>query len=94
MADRDHRARARELRSALLRAAAGSDGPLTAADLVPTATATTNANAAIAVPRGTYAEMHRALLHQVVGEAGSIRKAARQLAVPRSTLAAWLSGAG
>jgi len=83
----------RELRNALLRAAAGSDGPLTAADLVPTATATTNANAAIAVPRGTYAEMHRALLHQVVGEAGSIRKAARQLAVPRSTLAAWLSDA-
>ncbi|MBK9757171.1 MAG: sigma 54-dependent Fis family transcriptional regulator [Nannocystis sp.] len=81
----------RELHNALLRAAATADGPLTAADLVPTARAA--APPAIAVPRGTYAEMHRALLHRVVDDAGSIRKAALQLAIPRSTLAAWLHGA-
>ena len=81
----------RELHNNLLRAAAAADGPLTAADLVPAARAA--APPAIAVPRGTYAEMHRALLHRVVDEAGSIRKAALQLAVPRSTLAAWLHAA-
>jgi transcriptional regulator of acetoin/glycerol metabolism len=69
---------------------------LTAADLIPGPGpgGPPSSGPAIAVPRGTYAEMHRALLHQVVDEAGSIRKAARQLEVPRSTLAAWLSGAG
>jgi len=82
----------RELRNALLRAAAAGDGPLTATDLVPLARRSTVA-AAIAVPRGTWAQMHRALLNQVVDEAGSIRKAAAQLAVPRSTLAHWLSAA-
>ena len=40
--------------------------------------------------RGTYAAMHRTLLELVVREAGSIRKAAARLAVPRSTLCAWL----
>ncbi len=80
----------RELRNALLRAAAAADGPLTATDLVPRPTRAA-AGPAIAVPRGTYAQMHRALLHHVVDEAGSIRKAARELAVPRSTLASWLA---
>ena len=81
----------RELHNALLRAAAAVDGPLTAADLLPAARAPDPP--AIAVPRGTWAEMHRALLHRVVAEAGSIRKAALELAVPRSTLAAWLHAA-
>ncbi|MFY0531255.1 hypothetical protein [Nannocystis pusilla] len=42
------------------------------------------------MPRGTYAAMHRRMLELVVREAGSIRKAAAQLDVPRSTLCAWL----
>ena len=87
----------RELRNAVLRAAAACDGPLTALDLVPPARAGSGRASddppAIAVPRGTWAQMHRALLHQVVDEAGSIRKAAAQLAIPRSTLAHWLSAA-
>ncbi len=85
----------RELRNALLRAAAGGDGPLTATDLIPPARARRDgvATSAFAVPRGTWAQMHRALLHQVVDEAGSIRKAAARLAVPRSTLAHWLAAA-
>jgi len=77
-----------KLHNALLRAAAAVDGPLTATDLLPAAR--TPAPPAIAVPRGTWAEMNRALLDRVVAEAGSIRKAAVALAVPRSTLAAWL----
>ncbi len=86
----------RELRNALLRAAAAGDGPLTATDLVPPPRhhghdRQDSHAAAIAVPRGTWAQMHRALLNQVVDEAGSIRKAAAQLAVPRSTLAHWLA---
>ena len=87
----------RELRNAVLRASANCDGPLTATDLIPPARAGSGRASddppAIAVPRGTWAQMHRALLHQVVDEAGSIRKAAAQLAVPRSTLAHWLSAA-
>ena len=86
----------RELRNALLRAAAACDGPLTAADLIPPVRPGQLAAcdpAAIAVPRGTWAQMHRALLHQLVDEAGSIRKAAARLEVPRSTLATWLSAA-
>jgi DNA-binding NtrC family response regulator len=85
----------RELRNAVLRAARACDGPLTAIDLIPPPRAgcgrASDDPPAIAVPRGTWAQMHRALLHQVVDEAGSIRKAAAQLAIPRSTLAHWLS---
>jgi hypothetical protein len=47
----------------------------------------------ISVPRGTYASMHAALLQKVVTEEGSIRRAARVLEVPRSTLGAWLRDA-
>ncbi len=42
------------------------------------------------IPRGDYRTMNRALLRQVVEEAGSVRKAARTLGVPRSTLGSWL----
>jgi DNA-binding NtrC family response regulator len=45
---------------------------------------------AIYVPRGDYASMQHSMLRQVVAEAGSIRRAARVLGVPRSTLGAWL----
>ena len=81
----------RELRNALLRAAAESDGPITGPDLVPRPLR--GVPGLIAVPKGTYLEMHGALLREVLREAGSIRRAAQQLAVPRSTLANWLRGA-
>jgi len=81
----------RELRNALLRAAAECDGPITGADLVPRARRSFTSGL-VAVPRGTYAEMQRHLLSEVLRETGSIRRAAQQLAVPRSTLAHWLRG--
>jgi transcriptional regulator with PAS, ATPase and Fis domain len=83
----------RELRNALMRAAAVHDGPIGPAELLDTdATVgpTVIAAEVLEIPRGTYDEMHRALLQQVLQEAGSIRRAAAQLAVPRSTLGAWL----
>ncbi|MDC0667481.1 sigma 54-interacting transcriptional regulator [Nannocystis radixulma] len=84
----------RELRNALLRAAAVHDGPLGPRELFPAGpsapTSTAGPADALAVPRGTYAAMHRSLLELVVREAGSIRKAAARLDVPRSTLCAWL----
>jgi DNA-binding NtrC family response regulator len=79
----------RELRNALTRAAALHDGPLGPAELLP-ADHPAPAGDVLAVPRGTYAEMNRSLLQQVVREAGSLRKAAARLAVPRSTLSQWL----
>jgi DNA-binding NtrC family response regulator len=81
----------RALRNAVLRAAALSEGPITAAELIPPAEQTPSTRGdQISVPRGTYAHMHAALLQQVVAEEGSIRQAARILEVPRSTLSAWL----
>ncbi|MCY1006080.1 sigma 54-interacting transcriptional regulator [Nannocystis pusilla] len=80
----------RELRNLLLRAAAVHDGPLGPHELFPAGPAAPAAVDALAVPRGTYAAMHRRMLELVVREAGSIRKAAAQLDVPRSTLCAWL----
>jgi DNA-binding NtrC family response regulator len=81
----------RQLRNALMRAAALCDGPITAADLLPPSPhPTRHEAAAIPIPRGSYAAMNQALLSQVVRESGSIRKAARDLGVPRSTLGAWL----
>ena len=83
----------RELRNALMRAAAVHDGPIGPAELLDadaTPSPTGIAAEVLEIPRGTYDEMHRALLQQVLQEAGSIRRAAAQLAVPRSTLGAWL----
>ena len=82
----------RQLRNALTRAAALSDGPITAAELLPPAGPELSAGerAGIIVPRGSYAAMNQALLSHMVRETGSIRKAARALGVPRSTLGAWL----
>ena len=48
----------------------------------------------IQIPRGNYAEMKLALLEAIVGEQGSIRRAARVLGVPRSTLGTWLRRGG
>ncbi len=82
----------RQLRNALLRAAVAQDGPITAADLLPPAAtgAAPCSRESLAVPRGTYAQMTHSLLDQVIREAGSIRKAARVLGIPRSTLGAWV----
>lgn len=44
----------------------------------------------IQLPRGSFATMKQALLRQILAEAGSVRKAALRLQVPKSTLADWL----
>jgi DNA-binding NtrC family response regulator len=81
----------RALRNAVLRAAALADGPIGPELLLPEQGRRRFASSAmISVPRGTYASMQAALLRTVVAEEGSIRKAARALEVPRSTLGAWL----
>jgi DNA-binding NtrC family response regulator len=82
----------RALRNAITRAAARSDGPIGARELLPGARfdAEPEPEPVIAIPRGDYRSMNRALLHRVVAEEGSIRKAARVLKVPRSTLGNWL----
>ena len=76
----------------MLGAAAHCDGPITGPDLVPRPRHTHAPRSGLTIARGTYAEMHRALLHSVLHEAGSIRRAAQELAVPRTTLANWLRG--
>ncbi|NVB42754.1 sigma 54-interacting transcriptional regulator [Pseudenhygromyxa sp. WMMC2535] len=82
----------RALRNAVLRAAALADGPISAELLLPRARQpVVRRSDSIAVPRGDYASMHASLLQQVLREEGSIRKAARTLGVPRSTLGAWLN---
>jgi DNA-binding NtrC family response regulator len=80
----------RALRNAVLRAAALSDGPITPRELLPALANPCPRGDQISVPRGTYAHMHAALLQKIVAEEGSIRRAARILEVPRSTLSAWI----
>lgn len=79
----------RALRNAVVRASALSEGPIGPEDLIPKRGALGRGGGLI-VPRGNYQTMTRELLLQVVAEEGSIRKAAQVLAVPRSTLGAWL----
>jgi DNA-binding NtrC family response regulator len=83
----------RALRNAVLRAAALADGPIGPDALIPEIEQPRARSEMISVPRGTYASMHAALLQQIVTEEGSIRRAARVLGVPRSTLGTWLRGA-
>lgn len=84
----------RALRNAIMRAAALTDGPIGMEDLldpVPVVAPSPARDAsALHVPRGDYASMQRHMLQQVVAEQGSIRRAARVLGVPRSTLGSWL----
>jgi DNA-binding NtrC family response regulator len=85
----------RGLKNAILRAAALSDGPIGAEELLAGAAGGPALPPPVApvglhVPRGDYATMQRDLLRQVVTEQGSIRRAARVLGVPRSTLGGWL----
>lgn len=80
----------RALRNAVLRAAALADGPIKPAALIPEVEQPRTRSELISVPRGTFASMRAALLQKVVSEEGSIRRAARVLGIPRSTLGAWL----
>lgn len=80
----------RALRNAVLRAAALADGPIKPTDLIPEIEQPRARTELISVPRGSYASMHTALLQLVVAEEGSIRRAARVLGLPRSTLGTWL----
>ncbi|MFO7563635.1 MAG: sigma-54 dependent transcriptional regulator [Enhygromyxa sp.] len=83
----------RALRNAVLRAAALADGPIGPDALIPEVEQPRARSEMISVPRGTYARMHAALLQKIVAEEGSIRRAARVLEVPRSTLGTWLRAA-
>lgn len=85
----------RQLRNAVTRAAVLGDGRIAADALLPrparaAASPTPSMAHDVAVPRGSYQRMRRALLEQAVAEHGSIRRAAIALGVPRSTLGAWL----
>jgi DNA-binding NtrC family response regulator len=80
----------RALRNAILRGAALADGPISARDLIPEIERPRARSELISVPRGTYGSMQAALLRQVVSEEGSIRRAARVLGLPRSTLGSWI----
>jgi transcriptional regulator with PAS, ATPase and Fis domain len=82
----------RALRNAVLRAGALADGPIEPSALVPAAPAPPEPKlpSHVAVPRGDYESMHRALIERIVEEQGSVRRAAQVLRVPRSTLGHWL----
>jgi DNA-binding NtrC family response regulator len=80
----------RALRNAVMRAAALSEGPIAPEDLLPSIEPATARNDLIMVPRGDYASMTSALIQHVVAEEGSIRRAARVLGLPRSTLGSWV----
>lgn len=81
----------RALRNAVLRAGALADGPIEPEALVPTPKrSNVELGSTVNLPRGDYASMHRALLERIVEEQGSIRRAARVLRIPRSTLGSWL----
>jgi DNA-binding NtrC family response regulator len=84
----------RALKNAVYRAAALAEGPISAKGLVPPGlvpmVGPQHDCDKMQIPRGDYAQMRRALLSQVVVEQGSIRRAARVLGIPRTTLATWL----
>ncbi len=84
----------RALKNAVIRAAILGDSTIEGTQLLPKRTRPVDGRSlamdAIQVPRGNYAAMNAALLKQVVEEQGSIRKAAKVLDLPRSTLGAWL----
>jgi DNA-binding NtrC family response regulator len=80
----------RALRNAVMRAAALTEGPIAPEDLLPSTETMAARNDVISIPRGDYASMTSALIHCVVAEEGSIRRAARVLGLPRSTLGSWV----
>lgn len=79
----------RELRNAVHRAAFLSEGdPITAEQLLPRPTQPVGHS--VRVPRGTFEQMRRSLLHAIIEREGSQRRAAEVLDLPRSTLGNWL----
>ncbi|MEM9463272.1 MAG: sigma 54-interacting transcriptional regulator [Myxococcota bacterium] len=82
----------RALRNAVFRAGALADGPIEPADLVPSAISQADLAppGCVLVPRGSYDTMRRVMVKRIVEEEGSVRRAARVLEVPRSTLGNWL----
>ncbi len=81
----------RALRNAVMRASALCEGPIMPGDLLPASDSVgPQTNDRISIPRGDYASMTWALIHHVVSEEGSIRRAARVLGLPRSTLGSWV----
>lgn len=81
----------RSLRNAVMRAAALAEGPIEPGLLIPSEVGPV-VGEFIRVPRGDYASMTAALIQHVVAEEGSIRRAARVLGLPRSTLGHWVCG--
>ncbi len=79
----------RAMRNAVMRAAALAEGPISPEALLPELPVQRRSDV-IPVPRGDYASMHANMLQLVVAEEGSIRRAARVLGIPRSTLGGWL----
>lgn len=82
----------RALRNAVLRAGALCDGPIDAHTLVPDAVAPPSQvpPGCLVIPRGPWVRMRHSLLEQVVAAEGSIRRAARVLGIPRTTLSNWI----
>lgn len=82
----------RALRNAVLRAGALADGPVEAHSLVPQPVTYRQPPppGCLVVPRGSWATMRSNLLRQIIQEEGSIRRAAKLLDVPRTTLGNWL----
>lgn len=82
----------RALRNAVFRAGALADGPIEPDDLLPgnCSPADLAPPGCVIVPRGSYGSMRRTMLERIVEEEGSMRRAARVLGVPRSTLGNWL----
>jgi DNA-binding NtrC family response regulator len=86
----------RALRNAVLRAGALADGPIEPEALVPMPALSPEDDLGphVLVPRGDFVSMQRALLALIVEEQGSIRRAAKVLNLPRSTLGQWLRRPG
>jgi len=82
----------RALRNAVLRAGALADGPIGARALVPNPAPLPELapRGCVLVPRGNWLSMRHALIERIVHEEGSIRRAAKVLEIPRTTLGNWL----
>ncbi|MEM7152288.1 MAG: sigma 54-interacting transcriptional regulator [Myxococcota bacterium] len=82
----------RALRNAVLRAGAMGEGVIQPQTLVPRPTPPPEAipPGCMVVPRGDFNAMRHAIIEQVIDEEGSIRRAAKVLGIPRTTLGNWL----
>ena len=82
----------RALRNAVLRAGAMGEGVIQPQTLVPRPTPPPEVlpPGCMVIPRGDFNSMRNAILERVIDEEGSIRRAAKVLGVPRTTLGNWL----